>query len=367
MDCDVAVIGAGIHGAAIAQAAAAAGYTTRLLEQYSQPARGTSSKSSKLVHGGLRYLETGQFALVRECLVERRRLLDNAPQLVRLNDFHIPVYRDTRRSVWTIRLGLALYALLGGGRFHQVAPTRWAELDGLRLDGLRAVFRYADAQTDDAALTRAVLASAESLGTVIHYGTRMNAAHCDNDGCTLFCAAGDGQLELRARVLVNASGAWVNDVAGRIDPRPSTPPVELVQGTHIEIPGRLQHGMFYLEAPQDRRAVFVMPWRDNILLGTTETVYRGNPAAVQPLEAEIDYLLAVYNHYFAEPVHREQVIDAFAGLRVLPQSPAPAFRRSRDTLLHSDAQTCPRVLSVYGGKLTSHRLTAERVIAALEL
>jgi len=141
--------------------------------------------------------------------------------------------------------------------------------------------------------------------------------------------------------------------------------MDLVQGTHLVIPGKLQRGMYYLEAPQDQRAVFAMPWRDNILLGTTESLFSGDPSTVQPREEEIRYLLDVYNHYFENALELSQVIDAFAGLRVLPRSEDAAFKRSRDTLLHIDEANCPRVLSIYGGKLTSHRATAEQVIRRL--
>ena len=365
MDYDVVVIGAGIHGAGVAQAAAAAGYRTLLLEQYDRPAAGTSSKSSKLIHGGLRYLESGQLGLVRECLVERQRLLTNAPHLVRLTPFHIPVYRNTGRRPWQIRLGLSLYALLGGKGFQQVPRSAWPDLDGLRTDTLDAVFRYYDAQTDDAQLTQAVLASAGSLGADISYQCSVERAVCEREHCVVFYRGKDGGMEITTRVLVNAAGPWVNRVLDRIEPVVGPLAIDLVQGTHLVIPGTLQQGMYYLEAPQDKRAVFVTPWKDNILLGTTETLFTGNPEDAQPLQQEISYLLEVYNHYFEKTLDASQVIEAFAGLRVLPRGKDVAFHRSRDTILHRDTDTCPRVLSIYGGKLTSYRATAEKVIQQL--
>src|SRR5690348_12268607 len=164
---DVIVVGAGIHGVGVAQAAAAAGQKVLLLEQHI-PAFGTSSRSSKLIHGGLRYLESGQFHLVRESLLERALMLKNAPELVRLRAFHIPLYRETRRKPWQIMLGLSMYAVLGGFkrgcRFGLLSKKDWSQLDGLKTDNLRAVFRYYDGQTDDALLTRSVLQSAMRLG-----------------------------------------------------------------------------------------------------------------------------------------------------------------------------------------------------------
>src|SRR6204780_15197 len=164
---DVIVVGGGIHGAGVVQAGAAAGHSTLLIEKCAL-ASGTSSRSSKLIHGGLGYLESGQFSLVRESLRERAVHLRIAPDLVELKPFFIPVYKDTRRRPWQLRLGLSMYALLGGfdasTRFGTVPKEEWQELDGLDTRNLQAVIRYHDAQTDDARLTRAVVESARSLG-----------------------------------------------------------------------------------------------------------------------------------------------------------------------------------------------------------
>ena len=366
MDYDLVVIGGGIHGAGVAQAGAAAGYRTLVLEQYDRPGLATSSKSSKLVHGGLRYLESGQFRLVRECLRERQYLLRNAPGLVQLTPFHIPVYKQMQRRPWKIRLGLSLYALLGGKAFKRVPRADWSGLDGLRTDSLDTVLRYYDGQTDDTRLTRAVLSSAQSLGAHIRFRCKFVRAACADRHCDVFFRDQGGDQQVRSRTLVNASGAWVNAVLNRVEPAPEKLAIDLVQGTHLVIPGKLQRGMYYLEAPQDQRAIFVMPWREHILLGTTESLFSGDPATVQPLEEEILYLLEVYNHYYRDPVERSQLIDAFAGLRVLPKNEQAASNRSRDTMLHIDSENCPRVLSVYGGKLTSHRATAEQVMRRLK-
>jgi glycerol-3-phosphate dehydrogenase len=365
MAYDLVVIGAGIHGAAVAQAAAAAGYRTLVLEQYTRAASATSSKSSKLVHGGLRYLESGQIGLVRECLRERKYLLRNAPELVKLTPFHIPIYADTRRRPWKVRLGLSLYALLGGKSFRRVAASEWAALDGLRTNGLSTVLRYYDGQTDDARLTRAVLASAQTLGAEVRFECTVERVVCEPGHCRIFYRERNTIREIPARGLVNASGPWVNTVLDRVEPALQKLAIDRVQGTHLLIPGKLQRGMYYLEAPQDQRAIFAMPWQGQILLGTTESVFSGDPASVQPTEKEILYLLEVYNHYFKNTVERSQVISAFAGLRVLPKGKGAAFSRSRDTLLHVDASSCPRLLSIYGGKLTAHRATAEEVVRRL--
>ncbi len=365
-DCDILVIGGGIHGAGAAQAAAAGGFSVALLEQ-TQLAAGTSSRSSKLIHGGLRYLESGQFHLVRESLREREILLRVASGLVRLVPFHIPVYADSRRGAWTIRAGLTLYAVLGGlarhSRFSSLPPDLWGDLDGLRTDGLRAVFRYRDAQTDDAALTRAVMRSAETLGAELHCPARFVSAERGRDGYTANYTTPDGQKSYRCRALVNAAGPWVNHVLACVAPPPPRREIDLVQGSHIVVPGRMDHGVYYLEAPRDRRAVFVMPWHENTLVGTTETPYQGDPAAVRPLPGEIDYLKETLEHYF--PRHGGDVLDSIAGLRVLERDGTPIFHRPRETVLQCDDLSNPRLVTIYGGKLTGYRATAVEVMRLL--
>lgn len=365
-DYEVVVIGAGIHGAGIAQAAAARGHRTLVLEQ-TAPAAGTSSRSSKLIHGGLRYLESLQFGLVREALAERELLLRLAPTLVRRVPFFIPVYRATRRRPWQIRAGLSLYALLAGlhahSGFRALARGEWDTLDGLVTDGLEAVFRYVDAQTDDAALTRAVLTSARELGADFICPASFTAARRVDDGYEVTFRTGNTEQRRRTRALVNAAGPWVNEVLARIAPTPPITPIELVQGTHIVVGGRIAQGIYYGEAPRDGRAVFVMPWGGNILVGTTEHGYRGDPAAVRPLPEEIDYLRETLNHYF--PAQKGEVREAFAGLRVLPGGSGRHFHRPRETVFATDRAREPRLVTVYGGKLTTYRRTALKVMSRL--
>ncbi len=367
---DLIVIGGGIHGVGVAQAAAARGYSVLLLEQAAL-ASATSSRSSGLIHGGLRYLEHGQFALVRECLRERQLLLSLAPDLVQLRPFYIPVYRDTRRRPWQLRLGLGLYALFGrldtAARFQSVPRAQWPTLDGLATIELQAVFRYWDAQTDDAALTRAVMDSARSLGARLSMPSTFIGARVDERGCTIHYRHGGTDHTCSARLLVNAAGPWVNDVLGRVIPPPTQLPIELVQGTHIVIKGELVQGVYYLEAPQDRRAVFAIPSSGKIVVGTTENAYQGDPAAVTPLEKEKEYLLAVLSHYFPgfRTLQIEDIVEAFTGLRVLPAGAGSSFARSRDTLLQVDRPDRPKVLTIYGGKLTAYRATAEKVMDRL--
>ncbi len=361
---DLTIIGAGIHGAGIAQAAAA-GYKTLVVEQYERPGLGTSSRSSKLIHGGLRYLETAQFGLVRECLRERSLLLKNAPHLVRLVPFYIPIYQETHRGPFTIMAGLSLYTLLGGKGFKRIAQSGWERLDGLRTDGLKAVFQYWDAQTDDQALTESVLKSASQLGAEVKLGCRFQRAWTDSEGCTVELEQDGNILSIQSRMLINASGPWINSTLDKIHPAPRPLAIDLVQGAHILIPAKQKQGVYYLEAPQDHRAVLAMPWNDGVLIGTTETAFHGDPADVAPLEHEIGYLLDVYRHYFPSGLDRSHIRDSFAGIRVLRHEEKSMFHRSRETILHIDKESNPAVLSVYGGKLSSFRATGEKVIKRL--
>jgi glycerol-3-phosphate dehydrogenase len=364
---DVVIIGGGIHGAGVLQAAAAAGHKALLIERQAL-ASGTSSRSSKLIHGGLRYLESGQFALVRESLRERAIHLRIASELVELKAFFIPVYRDTRRRPWQLKIGLWMYALLGGfdaaTRFGSVPKAEWPALDGLKTLDLDAVIRYHDAQTNDALLTRAVVKSALGLGAEIAMPAKFTGATLSEDGVKVSYAISGSNVEVEARVLVNAAGPWATQVAHAIHPAIAVPDVDLVQGTHIVIPHPVTAGIYYVESPTDGRAVFVMPWNGATLIGTTETPYRGDPDQVHPLPEEEEYLLAVVRHYFPHlsALTRGDIAERFAGLRVLPAATQAAFDRSRETIFTTDRDARPRVLSIYGGKLTGWRAAAAHVM-----
>jgi len=367
---DVIIIGGGIHGTGVAQAAAANGYSVLVLEQ-TELASGTSSRSSKLIHGGLRYLETMQIALVRESLHERQLLLKLAPDLVHLVPFYIPVYKTTRRHSWQIRAGLSLYAMLAGAgannRFVTIPRSHWSELDGLDTRDLQAVFCYQDGQTDDAALTHAVMRSARDLEAELLLPAAFSSAVIESDKISIEYQQNGNTFSCTATVLVNAGGPWVNRILGKILPSPPVLDIDLVRGSHIRVAGTFNAGIYYMETPQDGRAVFAMPREGSILVGTTEALYQHDPADVQAVPEEQQYLLQVLAHYF--PHYRsdqnQTILSAYAGLRVLPKGKGRAFQRSRETTLLVDNEQAPRVLSIYGGKLTTWRATAEKVVTRL--
>lgn len=367
MKYDLVVIGAGIQGAGVAQAAAAAGYSVLVVEK-TAPAAGTSSKSSKLIHGGLRYLESAQFGLVHESLHERALLLRLAPELVKLKPLHIPVYEGSTRSPLTIRAGLSLYAFLAGltkdSLFRQLPKAQWSDLAGLRQDNLKAVFRYYEAQTDDAALTRAVLQSAVLLGADLMMPAQFISAERNGQCCKVEIETGNKHESVSCRVLVNCTGPWVQDVLAKVSPALPTPGIELVQGSHLLLPPLLDQ-YFYLEAPSDKRAVFVLPWEGQLLVGTTEKVHQGLPEKAVCSNEEREYLLATLRHYFPDLAIPDGQVETFAGLRVLPKSERQAFSRPREVMFAVDDEAHPRVLSVMGGKLTTYRATAEQALQRL--
>jgi len=366
-DYDIAIIGGGIHGVGVAQAAAARGYRTVLLEQ-KHLAYGTSRWSSKLVHGGLRYLENFEFGLVRESLKERELLLKLAPDLVKRQDFYIPIFKETSRRPWFVGTGLLAYTVLAGGkkstRFRRVPKTEWDSLDGLKLDDLDSVLQYTDAQTDDAKLTQAVMNSAIDLGADLLCPAKFTSAKRIADGVELFYEVGGQKENLTANVVVNAAGPWAAELLDKMVGGLPNFPVDKVQGTHIELPASVNKGCYYLEVPEDKRAVFAMPWKDRTLFGTTEFTYRGDPHQVHSRQEAVEYLLKAYRHYF--PENDDTVVDQWAGLRVLPAATGKAFKRSRETQLPVDRSDRPTVLSIFGGKLTGYRATAEKVVEKLE-
>lgn len=360
---DVLIVGAGIHGAGVAQAAAAQGHSVLVVEKCAEAGSETSRASSKLIHGGLRYLESAKFRLVYECLKERHLLLQNAPHLVRLQPFYIPVYQTSQRHPLWIGLGLFVYWALSGfdrrNRFRMLSKKEWPQLACSKLN-LRAVFQYFDAQTDDQALTQAVLRSAQELGAQVSFGSECCAATLI-DGRYHVCLSNGENITCKA--LVNAAGPWVNDVAECVEGAPKQS-LEWIQGTHIVLDKTAPKGCFYLESPRDGRAVFVLPWKGKTMVGTTEKQL--NQPRASASEAEVEYLLEVYNSYFNDDLaSRAEVHSVMCGTRVLPADKGSATTRSRETLFQIQRHDSSAYLAIYGGKLTSYRATAAKVMVHL--
>ncbi len=370
-DYDLIVVGAGIQGAGIAHAASLQGLSVLLVERNLNAGLETSSNSSKLIHGGLRYLETLQLGLVFECLRERRSLLADMPDLVKLKPFYIPIYKGQRRKSWWVFLGLCLYSILGGlkreNRFSIIPKCQWSKL-GVSLRGLSAVFKYYDAQTDDQALAQHVVQCAIRAGAEVVYGVEVKAAHIESDYYVLSL---NSNTLVRAKTLVNSAGPWVNEVATSLGQAVMSR-LQWVQGSHIildidaeEINFDGESACFYFESPADGRAFFVLPWKTKVMVGTTEVQLLSPKAMIT--EAEIQYLLTAFNHYFPTlSCGSVNVCDTFCGVRVLPFAEGAPNKQSRETVIvHSKEKAGRQYIAIYGGKLTSFRATANKVISAL--
>ncbi|HET7088005.1 MAG TPA: glycerol-3-phosphate dehydrogenase, partial [Anaerolineae bacterium] len=367
---DLLIVGGGINGAGIARDAAGRGLKVALVEQ-SDLAAGTSSASSKLIHGGLRYLEFFEFRLVRESLVERERLLRIAPHLVRPMQFILP-HVPGLRPRWQIRFGLFFYDYFSGRRTLQpsrsvrVASGEYGELR----TGLDHAFAYSDCWVDDSRLVVLNAIDAAQRGAVIRTRTRLVSAAVEGRLWRAQCVSQDTGTahEVRARALVNAAGPWVAQVLRSLPVVDVEAQVRLVKGSHIVVP-RLYDGAhaFMLQNP-DGRIVFAIPFEhDCTLVGTTDVPFAGDPAEVHIADDEVRYLCETVNSYFRRSVSADDVRWTYAGVRPLwDDAAANASRVTRDYRIElAETAQHPPILSVFGGKLTTYRRLAETVLARL--
>jgi glycerol-3-phosphate dehydrogenase len=367
-DFDLAIIGGGINGAGIARDAAGRGLKVVLIEQ-NDLASGTSSASSKLIHGGLRYLEQGALRLVCASLSEREVLLRIAPHLVQPLRFVLPL-DAARRSPLLIRLGLAIYDRIG--RREILPGTRVLDLlsdeAGLPLrTAFHLAFEYSDCLGDDARLVMVNAVDAAERGAIIRTRTRCVRAECGGEWRLILNAHGQRDV-ITARVLVNATGAWAQTFIETVVRQKPRGRLRLVKGSHIVVPRLYAHERAYILPTRDRRVVFAIPFeRDYTLIGTTDVDFSGDPRAVLPTGEEIDYLCEAANDYFRAPVAAADMVWTFAGVRALyarrvrkPQD----LGRDHALILDKRYGEAP-VLSVYGGKLTLYRRVAEEVLGRL--
>ncbi len=366
---DLAVIGGGITGAGIARDATLRGLSVVLIEK-NQFGSGTSSKSSKLIHGGIRYLEQFEFKLVKEALQERGLLLQLAPHLVRPLAFALPVYRGAKNGTWKIRAGLWLYDRLAGK--NQIAPHRALSTDelrksfpALRTDSLRGAFQYWDAQTDDLALVNALIESAQRFDTNAIEETELLGF--ENANGKIIAAkvknlkSGETFL-LRSKLFINAAGPWVDSIC-KLDDAQSSPKLRLTKGAHLLFASKkIQAGTgLLLLTPQDKRVFFVLPWKGQTLVGTTDTDFQGSPDQVRAETADLDYLLEATRFYFPTlNLKHSDILDSFAGLRpLLRQEKGSASQVSRE---HQIFESRSGLITIAGGKLTSYRRMAEELV-----
>lgn len=367
---DLAIIGGGINGVGIAADAAGRGLSVLLCEQ-DDLAQHTSSASSKLIHGGLRYLEHGEFRLVRESLAEREVLLAKAPHIVRPLRFVLP-HRSRLRPAWLVRAGLFLYDHLAMSRHSILPASRGIRLprEGPLKPEIRRAFTYFDCQVDDTRLVVLNAVAARERGADLQPRTRcLDARRQEGLWRLELQRRGNGTRQtVLARALINATGPWVTRFSeDALHLRPAHN-IRLVQGSHLITPRLYEGDEAYVLQNEDRRIVFVMPYlQDFSLIGTTEQEFAGDPADVTIDEKEIDYLLRVINTYFARPLQRSDIRHSFSGVRPLldDESPDPSALSRDYSLVLDTAPGRAALLTVFGGKLTTYRKLAETALERL--
>ena len=366
---DLLVIGGGINGAGIARDAAGRGLSVLLVEKDDLAAH-TSSASSKLIHGGLRYLEQYEFRLVAEALAEREVLLRIAPHLVSPARFIMP-HVPQLRPRWMIRIGLFLYDHLG-------RRTRLPGSHAVRLDrppyasGLKPEFRhgfiYSDCCVDDARLVVTNARDAAAHGAKLLPRTECIAAKREGDRWSARLQDAEGVREVAARAIVNAAGPWVKAVLNERLRQPSPDNVRLVRGSHIVVPRLYDGDHAFILQNEDRRVVFMIPYQDHFtLIGTTDVPHEGDPSCPEANAAEADYLCRAASRYLARPVKPADIVWRYAGVRPLyDDGSADPSAVTRDYVLRLDSdQDSAPVLSVFGGKITTYRRLAEHALEKL--
>lgn len=368
---DLCIVGGGINGAAVARDAVLRGMTVALLEKRDF-AWGTSSRSTKLVHGGVRYLQQGDVALVLESCRERDVLRTRiAPHLVRAQRFVFPIYDDDTTPVWQLRIGLTLYDLLAG--FQNVARHKHLTAAALRehepallADGLQGGALYYDCWTDDARLTLETALAARGGGAAILNHAEVTSFEKDSTGRVVAARVADRlgphSATVHARVFVNVAGPWLDDVR-RLDDGGAPPRLKLTKGVHAVFDrSRIGNRDAIVIRGLDGRVMFAIPWQSQTIVGTTDTFFDGDPAEVRADEADVDYLLAATNRAFpAADVTARDIVATWAGLRPLV---APEDERSASDVSREDQvfESPAGLLSLGGGKLTTHRKVAEVLV-----
>lgn len=364
---DVVVVGGGINGAGIARDAAGRGLNVLLCEQ-GDLANYTSSASTKLVHGGLRYLEYYEFRLVQKALAEREVLMGIAPHIIWPLRFVMP-HVKALRPAWMIRLGLFLYDHLGGRK--KLAGSKGINLQnhyaGKPLDaGLRKGFIYSDCWVQDSRLVVLNCMDVEARGGKVMPRTRFTDAsrHDDHWSVELTDTLSGATTSVETRSVVNAAGPWVGKFLGEAMHQSDNKDVHLVKGSHIVVPAMFEHDDSYLFQNDDGRVIFAIPYEQKFtLIGTTDVAYEGNPAEATASDDEIQYLCDAVNRYFKQPITPSDVVWTYSGVRALydESDEDNVSAVSRDYSLDLDQQAAP-LLSVFGGKITTYRTLARQAV-----
>nr|WP_233343034.1 glycerol-3-phosphate dehydrogenase [Hyphomonas sp. Mor2] len=368
---DILIIGGGINGAGIARDAAGRGLKVLLCEK-DDLASHTSSASTKLIHGGLRYLEHYDFALVRKALIEREVLLQNAPHIIWPLRFVLPHHKELRPS-WLIRLGLFLYDHLGGRKVLPATRTL-KRSDSSVFAPLKSEFtkgfEYSDCWVDDARLVVLNAMDAKAHGARIMTGAECRAITRSGDGwIATLRQDGQADMQVEAKTIINAAGPWVDHIAGAAGVKDThAPQVRLVKGSHIIVPKLFDDERCFIFQAGDGRIVFAIPYEDNrfTLIGTTDLAFEGDLDQVEASPEEIDYLCDLANQYFEQTIRAKDVVATYSGVRPLFEDEAKdASSVTRDYVLKLHAQDGAPFVSVIGGKITTYRKLAEDVLKLL--
>ena len=366
---DVIVLGAGINGCGIAENLARAGKQVLLLDKEGV-GQGTSSKSSRLIHGGLRYLETGQIHLVYEALHDRQRLIDKYPDLVQPRRFFLPIYKSSPRPAWMIRIGLWMYDLLSGAQ--KVGHSRTEDIAKFKSkfpafieDGLKSVLSYVDAKTHDRELTRRVADDFQDLGGKVIVHCDIESIDWNMDGFELHSKSGD----FAAPILVNATGPWLNEVNEKFD-LPARFQIRKVSGIHLIFDGLIVPELMFMQT-KEKRIFFVIPEPENdqTLIGTTEREEDCDMDDLDAQESYIQYLLDQVNAYLKPDFQfqREDVRDIYIGVRPLVRRKGDVTDVSREYKLDLHTRGDTKLLHIFGGKLTTYLSLAENVADVLKI
>ncbi len=376
-EVDLFIVGGGINGAAVARDAAGRGLKVMLAEK-NDYGSATSSASSKLIHGGLRYLEHREFPLVRESLHERAALLEMAPHLVTPMRFLVPLTYGRSRPSFIVRAGLLLYDLLAGRRriewSGRLSRDETDALPRLRKEGLTSVLHYPDCWADDARLVLETLLDARARGADVANRREVTAISPTENGYAVSYLQDGHTRDAMARFVVNAAGPWTNKVLDKVSSTPPRRQLRLVRGSHIVIamPQPSDTTAFTLQNP-DGRVVFTIPWQNGryLVVGTTDAPHDGNPEDAACSIAERDYLLEAYNRYFdhpGAPAAAQDVVWTWSGVRPLVDDGAKdPSKVTRDSQLLVSRAGTGALVSIYGGKLTTHRALADKVMKRLKI
>lgn len=366
---DLLVIGGGINGAGIARDAVGRGMSVTLVEK-DDLASHTSSASTKLIHGGLRYLENYEFRLVREALQEREVMLRIAPHLVKPLRFVLP-HEPGLRPKWMLRLGLFLYDHIGGNRSlpgSKAVDLAVPPLGGILGPQFTHGFEYSDCWVDDARLVVLTAMDARERGAEIRTRTRCTGLERAGNCWRATLESETGTEVIEARAVANAAGPWVDDIADLATKGRATDHLRLVKGSHIAVPRIYDGEHAYIFQNRDGRIVFAIPYeREFTLIGTTDKLFTGDRNNVAISQQETEYLCAAASEYFRQPVMPEQVVFTYAGIRPLYEDHAEKNATvTRDYKFVIDAPDgAPPLLSVFGGKITTYRRLAEHALARL--